>query len=331
MAHQRALRISSDGDEMARREAELADAQAQFDSANDAEPSEEDLLKEMQKKACGGNMKDKKKVLREARNALQQVGARITQGNAEIGARFVANLPSVNKLKDSSNELKLEVFAANVLGMWKAMEEFETEQAVQSTGSWIKAKEALEYFIDLAKESIKEERMSHLSSLTCKPSHTEKACGFLINGYKPGATDDDPTGDEALCFCLECLHPFVDCPNTNKDMLDRNAQKSQEHQEKLQEHLNKQAERNAPKKRKPKAPKLEEPWMICHCHQMHCMGMPDGPGNKCPWKCRDPETKQPFGKDANGVCLCPICKCKCSLCVKVCAACVCIVFLPTLF
>ena len=107
----------------------------------------------------------------------------------------------------------------------------------------------------------------------------------------------------------------------NWAILDRNVQAIEDFEVKKDEFAKEQAKAsrysNKTQKHAPRLPKMEEPIVICHCHQFHCFGQPQGPGNTCPWKCTDPDSKQPFGKDAHGMCLCPICICHCQFAMKV--------------
>jgi len=328
-SHQRAIRSSATNDDDTRRASRRADpedslfeAQRTFNEGDDIEATDDELLEAMKKKSCGGTMTDKRTHLYPIRPNLVAVAERIMGSNATLGRIFLENLPRENQMK-GSGAWSTNDFALNVLKMWKTMQQFKSTAAVKETASWRKAEEALQKYVDLAKANIQADRMQKVSAAMVELKGPALNRGYLIRGYKPGATSDDPEGDLALHICVRCKHSCTDYPDSNRDVAERNLAAMNAYQAKVAAFDREQAKPGADKKKKrPPAPKPEEEIKHCHCYQLNCFGKPDGPGNTCPLKCIDPVTEQPYGKDGNGICLCPVCKCNCSCCHVVGSDCV---------
>jgi len=86
-------------------------------------------------------MKEKKAMFGTAHANLVQVV--MAMDATTIGTRFSEGLPSTAKLSDSSNDFSTETFAQSILKMWKATQETESQQAVQSTSAWKKVSDIL--------------------------------------------------------------------------------------------------------------------------------------------------------------------------------------------
>lgn len=121
-----------------------------------------------------------------------------------------------------------------------------------------------------------------------------------------GCTPTDPIHK----VCVSCGHQFIDEPNTDGELHDRQLEDMREFELKRQS-AKEQATKNNTAPKRVTAPKLTQAHRQCHCHQMHCVGMGSTTGSPCPIKCRKDDGRA-HGTNASDTCECPICKCPCN-------------------
>lgn len=137
---------------------------------------------------------------------------------------------------------------------------------------------------------------------------------FLKDGYLP-------VFDWANRCCAKCGQNAVDEPNTNKGIVQKREQKMKSWRDKVARY--KECKKNGVPfvlstgnvlKSKPRQePTLDEAYYLCHCLQIGCN---NSTGKvlveACPIQCIDPLTKERYGIDEDGNCLCPLDNCSCS-------------------